>query len=282
MSRILTDADRASLLRRHKKERDKRIADRLKVVLLIDDGWSFNQISKILFLDESTVRDHFEIYVQENRLTPNHKGSEPALSFEESAALATHLTLQIYVKIKDIQAYIRRNFEKNLSISALYAWLIRNCFSYKKPKIMLKNADPVKQEVFKALYDKIMNDAPIEGDLVLFGDSVHPSQQVRASYGWIKRGQDKCIESISARKRVNLIGVLNLETMRLIYEDFETINGAAAVKFLKKIETAYSRVRKIHLIWDQAGYVQGSERFYKNQSDKDSLLAALKSKFESY
>ena len=224
------------------------------MVLLIDDGWSFNQISKALFLDESTVRDHLEIYVQENRLTPNHKGSEPSLSFEESTALAVHLTSQIYVKIKDIQAYVRLAFQKTLGISTLYAWLTRNGFTYKKPKIIPKNADPVKQEAFKVLYHKIMNDAVIEGDLVLFGDSVHPSQQVRASYGWIKRGQDKCIESTSARKRVNLMGVLNLETMRVIYEPFETINGAAAVKFLEKVETAHPHVRKIHLIWDQAGY----------------------------
>ena len=155
MSRLLTDDDRASLLRRHKKERDKRIEDRLKVVLLIDDGWSFDQISKALFLDESTVRDHFEIYVQENRLTLNHKGSEATLSFKESTALAAHLTSQIYVKIKDIQAYVRRTFQKTLGISTLYAWLTRNSFTYKKPKIIPKNADPVQQEAFKSLYHKI-------------------------------------------------------------------------------------------------------------------------------
>ena len=160
----MTDDDCVSLLRQHKKERDKRIADRLKVVLLIDDGWSFDEVSKALFLDVSTIRAHFEIYVQENRITPNHKGSEPRLSFEESTALTAHLTSQIYVKIKDIQAYVRVTFQKTLGISTLYAWLTRNGFTYRKPRIIPKKADPVKQEAFKILYHKIMNEAAIEGD----------------------------------------------------------------------------------------------------------------------
>jgi hypothetical protein len=32
-----------------------------------------------------------------------------------------------------------------------------------------------------------MNEAGIEGDPVFFGDSVHPAQQTRLAYGWIKK-----------------------------------------------------------------------------------------------
>ena len=254
MTKMLSSEERTLLLKTHKKERDKRVADRIKVILLVDDGWSFNQIAKALFLDESTVRDHFTIYQQENRVTPNHKGSETTLTSEESKDLSDHLVSKIYVRIKDIQAYVKATFQKEMAVSTLYDWLKSNGFSYKKPKIIPKNADPVKQEAFKALYHKIMNDAAIEGDIVLFGDSVHPSQQVRASYGWIKRRQDQCIESTSARKRMNLMGILNLETMQFAYQDFETINGEAAIEFLKKAEGEYPKARKVHLIWDQAGY----------------------------
>jgi len=115
-------------------------------------------------------------------------------------------------------------------------------------------ADPEKQKAFIEHYESVMNEASLEGDPVLFGDSVHPSQQTRPAYGWIKRGKDKPIETTGARKRVNLMGVLNLETMRFAYQDFETINGKAAVEFLKQIEKMYPHAKKIHLIWDQAGY----------------------------
>jgi hypothetical protein len=43
------------------------------------------------------------------------------------------------------------------------------------------------QEAFIEHYANIMNEARIEGDSVLFGDSVHPAQQTRLVYGWIKK-----------------------------------------------------------------------------------------------
>lgn len=253
MKKLLSPEERRLLLKQHKSERDKRIADRIKVVLLSDDGWAPRRIADALFIDEYSVKNHLETYTSQNRLHPNHKGSQPVLSEQETQALSTHLTTKIYTKIKDIQAYVQQVFGKELGISTLYNWLIKNGFSYKKPKLFPK-ADPIKQEAFKRTYHKLMNDAAIEGDVVLFGDSVHPSQQVRASYGWIQRGQSACIKTTAARKRVNIMGVLNLETMDFIYQDFEKINGTTTVEFLKKLEQAYADTRRIHVILDQAGY----------------------------
>lgn len=264
MYKILTPLQRSSLLALHSKERDKKVADRVKAVLLYDDGWTPPKIAQALLIEESTVRDHIKVYQKEERLTPDYKGSQPILTAEESAALSDHLESKIYVKIKDIQAYVKETFQKEMGISTLYAWLTTNHFSYKKPKLVPKNADPVKQQDFMELYHKVMNEAAIEGDPVLFGDSVHPSQQTRPAYGWIKRGKDKPIETTGARKRVNIMGVLNLETMRFGYQEFDTINGESAIHFLKKIEGMYPDSKKIHLIWDQAGY-------HTSQETKDFL-----------
>jgi len=257
MYKLLNTSERSELLIRHKKERDGRIKDRIKAVLLHDDGWSPPKIAAALFIDEGTVRDHINIYQEEKRLTGNHKGSEPFLNKEESKSLSEHLESKTYVKIKDIQAYVEQTFQKKLGRSTLYDWLKAHNFSYKKPKLVPKNVNPALQEEFIELYEKLMNETSLEGDPVLFGDSVHPSQQVRPAYGWIKRGKDKPIETTGARKRVNLMGVLNLETMTFGYQDFETINSEAAVEFLKEIEKMYPHAKKIHLIWDQAGYHTG-------------------------
>jgi transposase len=175
------------------------------------------------------------------------------LTEAESKALSEHLESTTYLKIKEIQAYVEDTFNKKMAISTLYDWLKAHKFSYKKPKLVPKG-DPEKQRVFIEHYEKVMNEASLEGDPVLFGDSVHPSQQVRPAYGWIKQGKDKPIVTTGGRKRVNLMGVLNLETMRFGYQDFETINGRSAVEFLKLIEKMYPHNKKIHLIWDQAGY----------------------------
>lgn len=43
---FLIDEERYLLRIQHKKERDKRICDRIKAVLLHDKGWSFQQIAE--------------------------------------------------------------------------------------------------------------------------------------------------------------------------------------------------------------------------------------------
>ena len=250
----LTKAERAELLIQHKKERDKRVADRIKVVLLYDDGWNSEQIEKALFIDDATVRRYLETYLAEKRLHPNHKGSEPLLSPQESLSLSQHLEDHLYAKIKDIQGYIRMTFTKELAVSTLHYWLKKNGFTYKKPKLVPANANPEAQEAFIAQYSQIMNEASIEGDPVLFGDSVHPSQQTRVSYGWVKKGKEKLVETHAGRKRVNIMAVLNLETMGIVYQDYETIDSAATIAFIDKIEAAYPTSKKIHVILDNAGY----------------------------
>lgn len=257
MCKILSTIERSELLIRHKKERDGRIKDRIKAILLYDEGWTPPKIAKALFIDEETVKRYLKAYEEEKKLSPHHQGSKPKLTVEESKALSEHLELKTYLKIKDIQVYVEQTFQKKLGTSTLYDWLKAHKFSYKKPKLVPKNVNPALQQEFIELYEKVMNEASLEGDPVLFGDSVHPSQQVRPAYGWIKRGKDKPIETTGARKRVNLMGILNLETMTFGYQDFETINSEAAVEFLKKIEEMYPNAKKIHLIWDQAGYHTG-------------------------
>lgn len=253
MNKFLSPSERNALLIKHKFERDKHIGDRIKVVLLADEGWHSELIAKALFIDSSTVRRHLNAYKNEKKLTADHKGSEPLLTQEESKALSEHIEQTCYVKVKNIQEYVYKTYGKKLGITTLTTWLKVNNFSYKKPKITPK-ADPERQEAFIEAYHKMSNQAALDGDPVLFGDSVHPSQQTRPAYGWIKKGQDKIIEVNSGRKRLNIMGAISLETMKFEYKMFDTINGAATIEFLQQLEVAYPNNQKIHLILDNAGY----------------------------
>ena len=70
MERRLTAQERADLQRRHKKERDGRIRDRIKAVLAYDDGYTYSEIARILLLDDETIRRHIEAYFSKNKLRP--------------------------------------------------------------------------------------------------------------------------------------------------------------------------------------------------------------------
>lgn len=75
MHTVLTENERFELLSRHKREKEKRIADRIKAVLLLDEGWRYEEIAKALFLDDNTVRLHIKKYMDYRKLNPDHKGS---------------------------------------------------------------------------------------------------------------------------------------------------------------------------------------------------------------
>ena len=129
MYKILTVEKRNFLVLQLKNERDKKIAYRINAVLLSDEGWTSPQIARALFISEGAIRDYLETYREEERLSFNHKGSEPLLTKEESKMLSDHLESTLYVKIKAIQVYVMEAFQKVLSIPTLHLWLKKNNFS---------------------------------------------------------------------------------------------------------------------------------------------------------
>ncbi|GHT93817.1 hypothetical protein FACS1894122_09650 [Alphaproteobacteria bacterium] len=60
MKNFLTKEEETELKQRHRQEKDRRTADRIKAVLLSNKGWSYRYISEALFLDEETISKHVE------------------------------------------------------------------------------------------------------------------------------------------------------------------------------------------------------------------------------
>lgn len=59
---FLTNKQDSKLLQAHRQEKEKRIADRIKTILNLNDGYSFGEISIFLLLDDDTLRSYFELY----------------------------------------------------------------------------------------------------------------------------------------------------------------------------------------------------------------------------
>src|SRR5690348_812331 len=117
MERILTPKKREKLIRRHGKERDKRICDRIKAVLAYDDGYSYSEIARILLLDDETIRRHIDDYQREQKLKPTNGGSDSNLTDKESRELIEHLREITYLYVKDICQYVVQTYRKKYSIS---------------------------------------------------------------------------------------------------------------------------------------------------------------------
>jgi predicted ArsR family transcriptional regulator len=72
---FLSDAERTQLKIQHKGERDGRIRDRIKAMLLFDKGWSIPAIAKVLLISEDAIRTHIAEYKESKKLKPENGGS---------------------------------------------------------------------------------------------------------------------------------------------------------------------------------------------------------------
>jgi transposase len=228
---LLSSEDRERLLKQHKKERDKRVADRIKAVLLRDDDWSLRAIAEALFLTEEGVRQHLLDYAASGKLKPENGGSEGFLSEVQTAALLAHLDERLYARVSDIAAYVHATFGIRYSVRGLTDWLTRHDFTFHQPCGVPAKADAEAQQVFVAEYENTKKNLGSD-DQIVFMDGVHPSHAVRFMRGWIRKGVRKKIPTNASQKRMNILGALNLETMTLHRQEYDTLNAEAVIAFL--------------------------------------------------
>jgi len=253
MKDFLTPEQKETLRKQHRRERDRRVADRIKAVLLSDKGWSYRHIAEALMLDEESISQHVTDYKERAKLKPENGGSSSNLNAHQTAELLSHLELTTYLKAEEICVYVKKTYGVAYTITGMTAWLHAHEFSYKKPKGTPAKADPIKQEAFIKAYEALLATTP-EEEPILFGDGVHPTMATKITYGWIKKGKDKPIATTASRTRMNLMGALNLETMQVTIGDYETLDSLAMADYMAKLRKTNPKAPKIHLILDQGSY----------------------------
>lgn len=254
----LDDAERARLTIQHKQERDGRIRDRIKAVLLHDKGWSLRQIAEALLISDEAVRKHIQDYDISKKLRSESGGSQEKLSMIQSQQLEAHLLQHTYLYVKDILAYVEVTFGVRYTVHGLRNWLQRHKFAYKKPAIVPGKANEEQQRQWIAFYEKLRAELSAN-ETICFTDGVHPTHNVQPAYGWIKRGIRKEIPANSGRSRLNLSGAVDIISHKVIVQADQTLNANSTIAFLKKIEKAYPDKEKIHVFCDNAKYYKNKD-----------------------
>src|SRR5271156_5015913 len=249
---LLSPEERTALLCQHKAERDKRVADRIKAVLLRDDDWSLLAIAEALFLTEEGARQHLKDYAATGKLKPQNGGSDGFLSKEQSAELAAHVEQRLYVKASEVVAYAHETYGIRYSVRGMTDWLKRHDFTFHQPCGVPAKADEAKQAAFVEHYESLKSSLG-DDDQIVFLDGVHPSHAVRFMRGWIRKGQRREIPTNASHKRLNILGALNLETMTLHRREYDTLNAAAAIDFLTLLLALMPR-GALHVSLDRGRY----------------------------
>lgn len=180
--------------------------------------------------------------------------------------LIEHLRENIYMYAKNIVAFVLEEFGVQYSISGMTQWLKDHGFSYKKPVVVPGKADKEAQEQWVKEYEMIKKSLSND-ETICFMDGVHPTHNTKPTHGWIEKGVRKEIPTNTGRQRLNLSGVVDIFTKRVIFQEDETLDAESTIRFLKSVEEGYAKKKKIYVFCDNARYYRNKKvQFYLETS----------------
>ena len=257
MEPFLTEEQREELLSELRLERNRKFADRIRVILLLDKGKSATKIAEYLFLNEGTVRNYEKRYKEgglEKLVNDYYIGRSAYLSPEKQSKLTLELESKVYPTTKSVISHIKKEFGVVYTVGGMTTLLHQLGFSYKKPKGVPGKAKTEEQEAFVKKYNRVKKKG-----LVYFADSTHPMLNPILSAGWIRKGKEYEVKTNSGRQRVNINGAIEMKTLNVVSRSCKRVNGSSMCDLLRAIRLKHPKVKKIHLILDNAPYNKSNQ-----------------------
>ncbi len=216
-----------------------RFARRANAVLLLDMGWSCQQVAQALFIDDDSVREWMKRYEAGGAAglqRDEHPGSEPKLEADQIAERKAFVTANLPRNAAVVADWIEKRFgvtfDAKSSISNL---LHRIGMVYRKPtEIPLKIDEAAQKEMIRS-YRKLLNSLP-DDEVVLFSDAVHPTHVTHPAGCWGPRDVEVAVHQNTGRDRLNIHGAIDLSAGRTCMYETPQIDALSTVHFLETVE----------------------------------------------
>jgi transposase len=234
-----------------------RVTRRANAVVLLDGGWSCQEVADALLMNDDTVRGWHKLFEQrgiEGLTSFDMGGSAGFLSAAQEDALKAFVGTTLPRSTRQIGAFIEREFGLVYeSRSGLIALLHRLELEYHQPEVISRKLNVDKQKEFIENYDKLLNSLGAN-EAVLFADAVHPTHAARPVGCWAPKQDNLAIEQTSGRQRINIHGAIDLETGKTRMIEVETVDAASTITLLEAIEALYPLMALLHVFLDNARY----------------------------
>ena len=253
MEGFLTKGQKKELLSELRLERNRKYADRIRIILLLDKGEPASKIAEYFYLTDNSVRNYKNRYIEdglEGLLIDYQLGRSSYLSPEEQKNLVLELESKIYLTTKEIIFYVKKEFGVVYTVGGMTSLLHQMGFSYKKPKGVPGKAKAEEQKAFVKKYNRIKE----KKGLIYFADSTHPMLNPVLSSGWIRKGKAYEVKTNSGRQRVNINGAIEMNRLTVVSRSCKRVNGSSMCDLLRAIRLKHPKAKKIHLILDNAPY----------------------------
>jgi len=271
----LEKKERDELIRTHKMIRNKKHADRIKAILLFDEGYTKTEISRILLLDRSSIDIwifQYKKYGLSKLVQDDYAGYSGRLTEDEKQALKNDLHEHLFATAQEVCAHVKKRFGYDYKAESMVQLLHRLGFVYKKTKGVPGKADGDKQEKFVKEYQKMRQELE-KDEKIYFLDAMHPVHNNTPDYAWIQKGKEREVKTNSSRDRLNINGLYSPIDHETVIRAEETINSQATLALLKKIEAKHPELEKIYIIHDNARYYHS--KFLKKHLPSKIVMVPL-------
>ena len=256
--KFLTAGERNELtsIMRSKKESGDRVR-RATILLDLDQGFSSSDISALLRIDLKTIynlRARFEderIDALNDRVRPPRKRR---LNEEQLKELEEHLIANPPPTVAEVVARVKETYGVKYSTGGMTKLLKARGFGWRMPESRPRVADETAQREYIQSYECLKGSLE-ERQAILHMDAVHPQHQMNPAHSWFHKDGTPAVPCTTGRRRVNVIGALNVADGCLVSEEVKTVNGETVSSFFRKMHAELSdRYDKVHVVLDNARY----------------------------
>ncbi len=261
----------------HKSIKDKRKADRIKLILLLNKGFSQKEVAELLLLDDDTVSKWRHLFVirKDNTswLEDNYVGYWGKLSSHELSYVRAYCqTFRVQNK-QEIHDFIETTMHINYDLSSVQKLVRRIGLSHQKMHRLPGKVDPAKQAIFVEKYDDIISQLT-DNQTIVFIDAVHPQHNTEPTKIWSTVGEQRYINSNTGRQRININGAYNPFNQDVIVRQDKTINGLSTIALFEQITLFYKNTKLQVLAFADNGRANKS-RLVKQWLENQSFIKVI-------
>ena len=186
---------------------------RALVLLHLHEGRTVAEVAPMFFLCEKTVRNLRKAFRERGLEALDRKPQPPRggkLTEDERQWLRKRLEDDPPRSARQVCQIVFERFGVRYSRRGAGNLMRRLGFAWNRPQKTPRVADEAAQRAFREAYRELKENLP-DDEAVFFFDAVHPEHQVRPAHGWWREGLKPAVRSTSGRRRVHVLGALNLE-----------------------------------------------------------------------
>ena len=255
----------------HSKAKNSKEADKIKCIISLGKGISWELIKEVLLISDGTIKNYQDAYESgglKKLLVTNYEGHNHKLTSKKEQTLCHYVEQYNVLSSSQVCRYVKNRFGINFTVNGMTRTLKRLGFAYKKAKRAPAKWDSYLESCFKVKYSSkslYLSD----DESLYFMDGSGFEHNAKIDYGWIRKGKNKAVKTNTGRKRLNVNGAYDIKSHKLIsicQED--NVNTKSNIALFKKIISLNPDKKKITIILDNARFNKSKEifKFVKKQN----------------